>query len=512
MHPRAWWLIGAGLVVIPWIAGCRGGLPEVVDVRDVGGGRGPRIDRVVDLGNPTIPRPGIALTASQPPDGSAAIGELVLVQGSGFGKQPTVAIGGRAAAVLAHTAGGGVVVRVPWGIDPGQVELEVTNEGGRTSQAIAIRRVGLVATGQGLTTFELGADGSATLGASLALPGAERIAFSADGSAAYVAAAGGGTVRVHVLDPSPREPRVVGELSAPGARVVDLVVAEQAPVGLLVTDTHLAIIDARDAIRPALYAPVELPAELAKKLPLAAALAGQGQSAALLLADLNQVAVFDLARPATPGPATQVDVLPGARLQTVQDLCFSTDGGSLFVASGDTVRSIAGGFQPLRLSLIRVGEPDTERRRALTVHQTWEIGEKRAPLELSLARGEPIPPGTAIRPEPSTSAVYLATIGSGLLGSASGFAREAAAGGVVRSSLGKAADRLLFGSRLVTSLDVVGKTQVLVALAAEGDAPRRVLVSKRAWEGGEGKVVPLPAAPIRLDAKPPWLGQVRAQP
>jgi hypothetical protein len=322
-------------------------------------------------------------------------------------------------------------------------------------------------------------------------------------------------VKLWVVDLSPRQVKVVAEHSLPGTRVVELGVAEQAPVGLVVTDTHLTLIDARDAVRPPLYSPIEIPATLTRKNVIAAALAGQGQSAALLLADLNQVAVFDLGKLSEPGPATQVDVLPGARLQTVQDLCFSTDGGSIFVASGDTPRSIAGGFQPLSLTLIRVGEPDPQRRRALSVHQTWELGSKRGPLEIALARGEPIPPGTAIRPEPSTSAVYLATIASSLIGpaGAGGFAREAAAGSVIRSSLGKGGARLLSGPRLITSLDVVGKTQVLLALGVEGSPPRRVLVGKRAWDDSAPKLTPLPAGPVSgLGDRPLFLGQLRAQP
>jgi len=512
MVARPWWFFA---VVALAGSACRGGLPEVVDVRDVGTARGgPKIGRVVDLGNPTLPRPGVALQAAHPPDGSATIGELLLVEGSGFGKQPTLAVGGRAAAVLAHVSGGGVVIRVPWGIDPGQVEVEVTTAGGRSSLPIAVRRVGLVATGSSLLSFELGADGSASLGPELAQPFAQRIAISPDGGAAYVAGASGGAVKLLVVDLSLREPRVVAEHSVPGAGVVDLSVAEQAPIGLLVTSSHLVVIDARDAVRPALYAPVEIPDALLKKNVIAAAVAGQGQSAALLLADLNQLAVFDLSKPEAPGPATQVDLLPDARLQTVQDLCFATDGGSVFVVSGDTARSIAGGFQPLRLTLVQVGKADAERRRALTLHRSWEIGEKQAPLELALARGEPIPPGTAIRAEPSTSAVDVAAIASSRIGGAgsSGFAGNPAAGAVVRSSLGKGGERLVAGKRPLTSLDVVGKTQVLVALALEGPSPRRVLLSKRAWDGGEPRLIPLPAAPPSLSQRPPWLGQVRAQP
>jgi hypothetical protein len=494
--------------------GCSGGqLPEVVDVRALATGRGaPRIARIVDLGASAALHPGARLQPAHAPDGSAVIGELLLIEGSGFGRQPTFAVGGRAAAVLARTAGGGVVLRVPWGIDPGQVEVEVTTAAGRASSAFPIKRVGLVATGSSLCAFELRADGGASLGRELPLAGARKLAISPEGVAAYVAGASGGGVKLYVIDLSAPELPVVAEHSLPGTRAVEVAVAEQAPLALVVSDTHFSVIDAREPARPSLYAPRPIPPELVKKNVIAAAVSRS--AAALLLADLNQVAVLDLGKPGEPGPPALVDALPGARLQTAQDLRFSTDGGSLWVASGDTARSIAGGYQPLRATLLAVGDPDASRRRPLAVQRGWDLGDKLAPLAVALARGEPIPPGTAIRVDPGATALYLATVSSALLRGAPAPATAGAeAGSVLRTSVGKAPERVLAGARPITSLDVVGKTQIVIALAAEG--ARRVLLARRAWEArATPSVTALPSTDLApgLRAQPPWLGEVRAQP
>src|SRR5207247_1269476 len=84
-------------------ASCAGrGWPDVVDPRDLAvSGSAPEIEHVRDLGNPDLPRSGPIVGAD--PDGIATPGELVLLEGSGFGKQPSIHICGRPAAVLSRT-------------------------------------------------------------------------------------------------------------------------------------------------------------------------------------------------------------------------------------------------------------------------------------------------------------------------------------------------------------------------------------------------------------------------
>lgn len=492
-------------------AGCPGGggLPEVVDARSISATTSePRIEQVVDLGTGAVPREGPLGKVRG--DGTAVIGELLLIEGASFGRQPTVTIGGNATQALARTRGGGVVVRVPWGIDPGQVQVEISHAGGRHATTFPVNRLGLVTGDRTLRAIELRADGSVRASAEVALGGRPRqIAMSADGSVAYVG--GEREARSHLwivdLTASPA-PRVASEQPVPGSRVVDVATAEHAPFGAVVTDTHVVYFDSPDPLRPAFYTPHAIPPAVTQRQIIAAALSGRGKSLALLLADLNRVAVFPIGNAAVLDTPQIVDVLPGSRLQTVQDLRFSTDGASLWVASGDNARTISSGFQPAQLTLLQLlGDPVTE----VKVHRTWELGEKIAPLQIAVARGEPIPPGTAIRAEPSTAAVYVAVVSSELLRTGlSGFAAQPAAGAVLRASLGKSGERMLAGPRMVTSVDVAGKTQVVAVLALEGKGgARRVLIGRRAWTEGREHVAPLDEPSL---APALWIGELRLQP
>lgn len=490
--------------------------PEIVDVRRVPSSSGiPKVLKVTDLGVAARPTGHLQLGRG---DGAGVIGELVYVEGSDFGKQPRVVIGGRATEVVAFTKSG-VVARVPWGIDPGEVEVEVSHKSGRHGITFPVKRLGLVLHEKGIKVIEVKADGSVTPGPELVLPGGgserKKIVFSPDGSVAYVAG-GAGQVQLWVVDLTDPSPKVVTTRTFPGERVIDLETAEQADLGALVTDTHVVYFDSRQVLNPAFYTPHPIPKELRDKSILTAALGGQGKSLALLLSDLNQVAVIDCSKLTVLAPAEVVSLLPDARLQVVSDIRFSADGTTIWVASGDTSRSIAGGFQPFQITLVKVASSkESKSGRKVEVHQTWDLGEKMSCKMLALARGEPIPPGTSIRPEPSTSSVYIVAHPSGILKEGFSAGGSEWKSSVLRTSLdNKQGEAVASGPWLLTALDVVGKTQVLVALGVQQLAGKlkRVLVHGRAWRGGKPKTLVLPDLPPGQLRAPIWVGDVRVQP
>ena len=498
--------------------GCSSGkIPHIMDVRDISRAGGtPVIESIADLGNIVIPDRG-PITLAGPGQGSAVIGELLLVRGSNFGKQPRLTIGGRGTTVLAHVEGGGVVVRVPWGIDPGAVDVEVEHGRGQHSQKFTIRRVGLLATGDGLQVFDVDATGAVKLGKKLPMAGAARITYSFDGAAAYVA---GGTKKLwlRTVDMTGATPRVTSEDTFPGTRVVDLVSAKQAPLGAVISDTHITVYDTSKSYDAALYSPHKITWRLVKKGVLAVAMGGRGKTLALLLSDLNEVAVFDISDPTVLGQLAMAKLLPEQRLPVVQDLSYSPDGYSLWVVSGDTSRSVTGARVPARVTQLEV-RPVTKKQPniKLSVHKGWEMGQGFGPMELAVARGEPIPPGTAIRPEPSKSVVYVSTIPSDMVSEKAGrFFTSKTRGRVVRTSIEKDPQDVLLGQWLLSSQDVVGKTQVLVSAGCgkkEGKL-RRVLVGVAAWtKDAQSKVTWLDELDHKkLEKAPYWFGEVRVQP
>ena len=86
-----------------------------------GGSDAPKIVKVTDLGDlPALPAHGELSVGDS--DGKFAIGELVLIEGSGFGKLPAVKVGGAPLDIEARTGNGGVVGRVPAGREDGAAQ------------------------------------------------------------------------------------------------------------------------------------------------------------------------------------------------------------------------------------------------------------------------------------------------------------------------------------------------------------------------------------------------------
>ena len=473
----------SSLFPVALLAGCAvSPTPPVIDVRDVSKAGGPpEVVKMVDLGTGAAPRMGEEVIA-RGGQGRVVIGELLYLLGKDFGKQPRISIGGRGTQVLAHTAGGGVVVRVPWGIDHGKVVVDVVHNRGRGSATLRIDRLGVALAGGKLWPFRLQFDGKITGLKPMELPGARLLSMSHDGSAAY-AVGGEGEGRMWVIDLTGATPKLVEERKLGKGTPMAVVAASQRPFGGVISDETITLFSTDNAINPTLYTPQKTPVALLKKGIISAAMGGQAKSLALLMSDLNEVALINMSEPTKLSGHTLLKILPGEVLSLATDLRFSADGGSLWVVSGDNPRSVEGGLQPARLTMLRVtAGADKETPPTAILHQTWQLGQDLAPLRLAVARGEPIPPGTSIRSEPSSSAVYAAMAPSQVL------TKPVADRGMLRrSSLGQEPIDLLAGKWLLTSQDVVGKTQRAVAAGCSGsvDKPQLVIVAGPAWEKGK---------------------------
>src|SRR3712207_3700717 len=107
------------LLVPLLFAGCAAAGPHtVVEPRELDEAGGtPRITAVEDLGG--IDVPSVGQLRARAGDGVAVIGETLCIRGRHFWRQPTVSIGGQAAAALSRTGDGGILVRVPVGTPAG---------------------------------------------------------------------------------------------------------------------------------------------------------------------------------------------------------------------------------------------------------------------------------------------------------------------------------------------------------------------------------------------------------
>lgn len=498
---------------------------DIVDLRD----GTPSIRRVRDLGAVHIGKPGPLAGES---DGVTHIGELVLIEGSGFGKQPTVGIAGRPAEVRWRTHGGGIVVQVPAGCAVGPQRLWVAAGGARDEVPLTLHRLAVVldprASGPTLHALRVGGSPTPTpAGAPLPVgqPGQPPLAMalSPDGAAAYVLLA----------PPSPKPDAVstvqVVDLVAPGGpKLVDtrklrqrahlISAAEQTGLLALVGDEEVTLWDVSEGRRPAGYLPATLPTAAQKAW--AATLHPRGDLLALALADSNDVVLVDVSLRADrtgtrPRDVATLNALPEVRQPLLHRLRFASDGDTLWLSSGDNAQSLAFGHQPTRLSAVLLsrsapqasGSGDAKSELGLSLLKTVELrtpsGPAGAPVDLALARRTPIAAGTTIRMPPDKAAVFVSTLsgakavggGGGVKAPSPAASDEKIRGSLLRGDLNGQARPLSAGddTEIVAGLDLSPGAELLVsARLSPKDGQLRVLVTDLL--GGGDTSLPLSSA------------------
>ncbi|HXJ20378.1 MAG TPA: hypothetical protein VMT03_09100 [Polyangia bacterium] len=424
----------------------------------------PEVTAVVDVGGGDVPLQGeLSMEAS---DGVAVIGETLWVRGKSFGRQPTVQVGGRPAAVLGRTHDGGLVVRVPPFTPPGSQPVVVSNEIGRGERPISVRRYAAVlAPGAGQIGWtDAGADGPISAG-STPVPGARWLALSSEGRAAYVA--GPASTAVDVLDlPAPGTPRVVYRLDlGRGGPIAALAAASAAPVLAVIHADEVMLVDTTSPLHPARSQPRRLPREVRDAGIAAADISPDGKLLAIATESGNQVVVLDLGTPGRAPIAGALVVLPDVRESVLCDLAFSPGGDTLWVLSGDTPRSRAVGPQPTQLHAVRIGS-DAQSLAHLAIGRVVTVPDVGHPARLGVGRARPLASGAAIRLPPERHPVYFA-------------AAPRAGGGTSVFSLGdeEAATAVLTGPDRFGRPDVTFDGRWLLAPAIAGDGAIHVLAA-----------------------------------
>lgn len=486
----------AGLALL----GCAPLFPDVLppaDIADLRDGT-PSIRRVRDLGAVHIGRPGPLAGES---DGVTHVGELLLIEGSGFGKQPTVGIAGRPAEVRWRTSGGGIVVQVPAGCAIGPQRLWVAAGGTRDEVPLTLHRLAVVLDPRPAspTLHAVRVGGSAAPAAAgppiaVGLPGQPPLsmALSPDGAAAYVllaapSAQGDAVSTVQVIDLlAPGGPKLVDTRKL-RQRAHLITAAEQTGLLALVGDEEVTLWDVSEGRRPAGYLPATLPTAAQKAW--AATLHPRGDLLALALADSNDVVLVDVTlRPdrtgTRPRDVATLNALPEVRQPLLHRLRFASDGETLWLSSGDNAQSLAFGHQPTRLSallLSRGAAPGSggAGELGLSLLRTVELrtpsGPAGAPVDLALARRAPIASGTTIRMPPDKAAVFVSTLSGAKAVAGSSLAKTAAAspttaddkirGAVLRGDLNGQARALSGGedAEIVAGLDLSPGAELVVS-------------------------------------------------
>jgi hypothetical protein len=403
-------LIALGTVAIALLTGaCAGPSYTIVndpfDIAETTGA--PDISAIVDAGGGDVTLEGpLAMEAS---DGIAVIGETLWIRGSSFGRQPTVEVGGRPAAVLGRTREGGLVVRVPAGTPTGSQPVVVSNEIGKSERPITVRRYAAVlAPGSGQIGWaEVGVDGPIATGAT-PVPGARWLALSSDGRAAYVAESRGGTLDVIDL-PAPGAPKVIYklELGNAGGPVLALCAAARAQLLAVVRANDVVLVDTSSPLHPARSEPRAFPQAVRDARIAAADLSPDGKLLAIATETGNQVIILDLGPAGHTPIASVLPIAPEVRESILADLAFAPAGDTLWVLSGDTPRSAVVGPEPTELRAVRL-TADSQTLVRLSAARVVEVPDAAAPLRLGVGRALPLASGAAIRLPPERNTVFFA--------------------------------------------------------------------------------------------------------
>jgi hypothetical protein len=448
------------LVVVACFAGCastRSNTPTIADLRDVARARGiPKIIQVVDLGVMRLPKKGGFAVPTG--DGTATIGELLLIWGKDFGKQPAVTIGSQPSTVLRHVSGGGIVVRVPWGIAAGTVPITIGTLKGKTTRTFPVRRVGVVGDEKGVTFFSLGAGSTLEKIGQVASAPVRALSLSDNTATAYAVVADKKKLELVTYDLTASVPKRLTSDPLPGTRLIGFARARRTHLSVALTDTHLVYIDTRHAKTPALYRPHRIPLPLRSRSFKKVALSPDGATLAVLADDRNELLLFDSHIPAKLPAAKAVPLMPDARVPLVADLAFTLDGRSVWVIAGDSKASLASGHRPLMLlnQPVAHATPNGEATR-------WVLDDARAAVQLIISRSAPTPEGTAIREKTAASAGYVASVPSTWI---AGKVAAATGGRVLRSDVEKTITTLLDENIIPVSLAIGGRPQDVVVLAA----------------------------------------------
>lgn len=406
--PRRWLLL---VLAAPLLACPSDGFPPLVTGRAVpSSSNAPEIRAVHDIGSPNLAR--VKRIPAGNGDGVASIGELVLISGDDFGRSPRVSVVGRAAEQVARTANGGIVVRIPPGVRTGGQTIEVRNAHGKDRTTFPIRRYTLatVPSDDKIHVFEVTAEKLERVSAPVKLKGAHLIRFCAGGRIALV---GGrreaALVVLHLNMAAPGGPSRLGQQELPGKQMVALAAAEQVPVAVALSDTHLMFYDTRDPRGPANYSPQPLPPELKGEL-VAADMNPEGTLLAALVSKANKVVLYDVSRPNTLRKLTETAVLPIGFAPLLKDLRFSIDSRTLWVLSGDNPRSRKLGRFPLRLTAMKIELQQRGRARSYGVLSVWralDVPHQAAPVALTVAKGQPVAGGATVAIPPANAAIFI---------------------------------------------------------------------------------------------------------
>ncbi len=356
--------------------------------------KAPEITRVLDLGDGEVPTAGNIQLIGM--NSEAVIGELLYLEGLQFGRGPSVAIGGLPAMVLARTAGGGILVRVPQGVPAGEQNIVVSTPRGISTKSFKFRRFAAAGSpGQKMVSLMEAPSFGEVHKIDAGEPAA--MAFSRTKPLLYIVTqtdyqcrekAGSGCIpKLLTVDLTMADFPVIQKQDLIPGFVLDFSLDREQDMALVATTTGMQMISL-EYRSPIVYRRTAWPSSVPSTDVLSAILSPDGKTAAVLLGQDNQLALFDVSVPDVPKPGPMVKLLPQEKAPLVKTMAFFSTRNNqvLYIAFGDTPQSLVVGYHAggiLVTELVsardRTVDPELNILKNIPLHQ-----EKVTPLHLAV--------------------------------------------------------------------------------------------------------------------------------
>src|SRR5258706_4327751 len=183
------------------------------------------------------------------------------------------------------------MARVPHGVLSGAQPVVVSQQKGRATESVEIRRLAVVVHAGHVYFLAVDKDGARPLPQPIEVPGARLLRLSPQGGVAYVVASRPDGDKLFTIDLCVAQPKILREIAL-SHRVTHLAAAEDAGVLAFVGEGKLTMALTTDERVPAPFPALELPKEV--RGARAVELSPDGKVAAMLLPEGNRLAALDI--------------------------------------------------------------------------------------------------------------------------------------------------------------------------------------------------------------------------
>jgi WD40 repeat protein len=304
----------------------------------------PVLSKIIDYGSYKLPVSGKIKEFKG--DNKAFIGEILVLRGKNFGRQPTIMVADKPTPVLLRLADGGIVIRVPRQIPSGEQKVVVSTNNGITSKNIKIIRVAAAQAPGSSKTLLFNSLNWTTI-KEFKFGKVLNAVFHTEKPFWYITTEAKGKFQLITIDTAAQPgPKVIDKKKIKLNKLLSFGISQNSEVLFAVADTGVVIYNLESASYPRAHTFQKFVNLKDKGNILDAAVSPDSKTLALLLSEDNLVKFYDVQVPDNIKEGQQLNVLPEAKVPLLRKLYFTSSqtDQNLWVLTGDTDESLKVGY------------------------------------------------------------------------------------------------------------------------------------------------------------------------